>query len=82
MFKSNPKAQVTDKFRELFGYDRKIEVTGARVPLREDSLYDTYEAKIFVEGVCVATTRNNDRRRAYKLLKIEVEKLYGDGVIL
>lgn len=82
MFKANPKAQVTDKFRELFGYDRKIEVSGARVPLREGSRYDTYETQLFVEGICVAMARNYDWRRAYKLLKIEVEKLYGDGVIL
>jgi hypothetical protein len=82
MFKSNPKAQVSDKFRELFGYDQKIEVIGARVPVGEGSRYDTYEAQLFVEGTCVAMARNNDWRRAYKLLKIEVEKLYGDGVIL
>ena len=82
MFKPNPKAQVTNKFRELFGYDRKIEVTGARVPVSAGSRYDIYESKIYVEDVCVATTRSSDWRRAYKLLKIEVENLYGNGVTL
>ncbi|HAN16501.1 MAG TPA: hypothetical protein DCP73_13270 [Chloroflexi bacterium] len=89
MFKPNPKAQVELKFRELFGRDHKPVVTGSRLTLEEarrrgvrcltrDGIYFT---ELFVNGTQLATAAHADWRKAYKLLKLEVEKLFADGMV-
>lgn len=86
MFKPNPKAQVTLKFNELFGKEYKPVVRGERltdaVCKTRGYPRDTYVTELLVEGAVVATARSLDWRKAYKLLKIEVEKLYADGLSL
>ena len=86
MFKPNPKAQVVLKFVELFGRDHKPVVSGVRLtPLQCKSHgfpRDTYFTELHVDGQVVAAARSIDWRKSYKLLKLEVEKLYADGVSL
>jgi hypothetical protein len=86
MFKPNPKAQVTLKFVELFGKEYKPTVKGARLTAVECKSHgyprDTYLTEIVVDGQTIATGRSIDWRKAYKLLKLEVEKLYADGLSL
>lgn len=88
MFKPNPKAQVELKFRELFGRDHKPTVTGSRLSTAEarrrgmrcttrDGLYVT---ELFVDGTLLATAAHADWRKSYKTLKLEVEKLFADGM--
>lgn len=83
MFKPNPKAQVSLTFDKLFGRGVSHSVTGARLTPLQCKAHgyprDTYLTELFVDGQLVATARNHDWRRAYKLLKAEVEKLYADG---
>jgi len=83
MFKPNPKAQVTLKFQELFGKATKHTVTGVRLsPLQckaQGFPIDTYFTELRVGDTVLATARARDWRKAYKLLKLEVEKLYADG---
>lgn len=87
MFKPNPKAQVTLKFRELFGRDHKPEVRGSRMTPAECKLHGVhcgtrdgiYYTELFVDGEQVARASHRDWRKAYKLLALEVEKLYADG---
>ena len=90
MFKPNPKKQVELKFIELFGRGHKLEVAGNRLTPEEcarrgircttrDGLYFT---ELHVDGESVATAADRDWRAAYKKLKIEVEKLFADGVAL
>lgn len=89
-FKPNPKAQVGLKFAELFGKDYKPEVRGARLTKAEctargircgfrDGLF---HAELSVDGVVLAEASHPDWRKAYKLLTLEVEKLYADGAAL
>ena len=86
MFKPAPKAQVSVKFRELFGADVAHEVRGLRldprVAKRMGFPSDTFYAELLVEGEVLASARSRDWRKAYKLLKLEVEKLYADGGLL
>jgi len=86
MFKPNPKAQVTLKFVELFGKEYKPVVKGERLTAVECKSHgyprDTYVTELFVDGQTIATARSIDWRKAYKLLKLEVEKLYADGLSL
>lgn len=76
-FKPNPKAQVVNKFNELFGREAKPRVEGYR-----SSYKSTYVTEVIVDDVVVATAQHNDWRKSYKLLLIEVEKLYADGISL
>lgn len=89
MFKPNPKAQVELKFRELFGRDRKPVVTGVRLTpdearrrglrcLTRDGVYFT---QLTLDGRSLVTASHADWRKAYKLLKLEVEKLFADGSV-
>ena len=77
MFKPDPKTQVSHTFDKLFGRKYSRSVSGER--LRIDGRPGHFQATLTVEGRPVATTRSSDWRRAYKLLSIEVEKLYADG---
>ena len=77
MFKPNPKAQVSLTFDKLFGRSVSHSVTGERVMTQGRPAH--FLATLRVDGNTVATARNHDWRRAYKLLKAEVEKLYADG---
>lgn len=85
MFKPNPKAQVVLKFQELFGRATKPIVKGERVRLytaRATGLPEgVYLATLTVAGYHgeLARAYSRDWRKAYKLLKLEVEKLYADG---
>lgn len=72
MFKPNPKKQVELKFTELFGKSLKPVVTGERVG-------KYYVTALTVNGRQLATAQDRDWRMAYKLLKIEVEKIFADG---
>ncbi|NBW12924.1 MAG: hypothetical protein EBR82_33355 [Caulobacteraceae bacterium] len=74
-FKPNPKAQVELKFRELFGREFKCSVTGAR-----DGR--TYRTAVAVEGEVIATASHSDWRKSYKMLALEIEKLFSEGVAL
>lgn len=78
-FKPNPKAQVSVVFHRLYG-NVPHDVRGERVTTEGKTGH--YLATLAVDGITVATARNHDWRRAYKLLTLEVEKLYADGVVL
>lgn len=71
-FKPNPKKQVELKFLELFGKKFKPVVSGERVG-------KYYVATLTVNGTQVASAQDRDWRMAYKLLKIEVEKMFSEG---
>lgn len=77
-FKPNPKAQVVNKFNELFGREVKPLVQGVRLA----SGGGTYLTEVIVDDVVVAEARHRDWRKSYKLLLIEVEKLYAEGISL
>jgi len=74
---------VINKFRELFGKEHKCTVNGFRPsPLECKALgvpSGVYVVDLQVDGVQLCEARSRDWRKAYKLLKIEVEKLYADG---
>lgn len=72
MFKPNPKKQVELKFAELFGKTLKPVVSGERVG-------KYYVTVLTVDGQELATAKDRDWRMAYKLLKLEVEKLFVEG---
>jgi hypothetical protein len=86
MFKPNPKAQVSLKFVELFGKEYKHDVVGARLTSLQCKSQgfpvDTFVAELHCNGQLLASSRSRDWRKAYKLLKLEVEKLYADGLSL
>ena len=72
MFKPNPKKQVELKFAELFGKSLKPVVTGERIG-------KYYVTALTVNDQQLATAKDRDWRMAYKLLKIEVEKIFAEG---
>jgi hypothetical protein len=76
---NNPKLQVSSKFNELFGSDHTVEVEGERVKGRFGGYF---LAELRVGGLSVATSRDRNWRTAYKLLRLEVEKLYTEGYVL
>lgn len=80
MFKPTAKAQVENKFKELFGKDIQFQVTGQRLFTNGRPSY--FLSELVVDGNTVAAARNHDWRQSYKLLKLEVEKLYADGLAL
>ena len=87
MFKPDVKKQVVLKYRELFGKDApEPEVTGGRMDpetaRRNGWPSDTYLTRLIVEGTVVAQGRSRDWRKAYKLLKLDVERLFSEGVSL
>ena len=90
MFKPDHKKQVSLKFIELFGKDHKVTVVGGRVSpedckrqgIRCTTRDGIYFTELFIDGHQVATAGHSDWRKAYKLLKLEVEKLYAEGVAL
>lgn len=77
MINPNPKMQVANKFNELFGEDIPFEVVG-----RRSANGRRYLTLVLVEGATVAAAEHSDWRKSYKMLKIEVEKLYADGLSL
>jgi len=77
MINPNPKTQVANKFNELFGDEIPFEIVG-----RRSSPGRRYLAHLVVDGAVVASAEHADWRKAYKMLKIEVEKLYVDGLAL
>ena len=85
-FKPNPKALVEHKFIELFGSGHDYSITGTRLsPLackNHGVPTGTYSVELFVGDKLIAAARHRDWRTAYKLLKIEVEKLYSEGFAL
>jgi hypothetical protein len=86
MFKPNPKAQVVSTFQKLFGRERKAVVQGRRLDAAQCKSLglprDSYRTELVVDGAVVAAARSVDWRKSYKLLKIEVEKLYADGGLI
>lgn len=87
MFKPNPKAQVENKYAELFGGDDAMEVRGGRLSPAQcrargipcGSRDGTYYVELYVGDRLRCAASHRDWRRAYKLLKIEVEKLYTES---
>ena len=87
MFKPDLKKQVELKFIELFGRDHKVKVTGERLTpeqcakksLRCTTRDGLYLATLNVDGEDVASSTHRAWRLSYKLLKIEVEKLFSEG---
>ena len=77
MINPNPKTQVANKFNELFGEEISFEVIG-----RRSANGRRYLTLVLVDGAAVATAEHADWRKSYKMLKIEVEKLYADGLSL
>lgn len=77
MINPDPKTQVANKFNELFGDEIPFEIVGRRST--SGRRYLTY---VLVDGAVVATAEHADWRKSYKMLKIEVEKLYADGLSL
>ena len=77
MFKPNPKRQAELKFIELFG-DIEFDVTGERVSTNQGRS-DYYLACLKVNDVTLATARHPDWRKAYKLLKTQIESIYAEG---
>lgn len=88
-FRPNPKARVEMKFRELFGRNHKVSVSGVRVTpedcrrrgLRCTTRDGLYVTEILVDGRAVARATDRDWRRAYSLLAGEVERLFAEGDI-
>jgi hypothetical protein len=80
-FKPNPKAQVELKFRELFGQGSKVKVLGERMR-SQSGLAAHYVSTLTVDGRTVATASHADWRKSYGLLKLEVERLHADGVVI
>ena len=82
-FKPNPKAQVENKFYELFGSRLDVEVKGYRpTPLEAKTggvPKGHFVAEIFCKGQLVGRATATDWRKAYKLLKAQVEGAYADG---
>ena len=76
MFKPDPKKQVVLKFCELFGRELRPEVTGTRIQGRFGGDYLT---EISMDDVVLARARHRDWRKSYKMLKLEVEKLYTES---
>lgn len=80
MVNNNPKLQVTNKFNELFGAGaHEIDVSGERVKTRGGSYF---LAELAVDGQVIARARERNWRTAYKILRLEVEKLWERGVAL
>ena len=80
MFKPTAKAQVENKFRELFGKEIPFKVSGQRVFVNGKPTH--YLSELIVEGNIAAEAKHSDWRKSYKLLQLEVEKLYADGLSL
>ena len=82
MFKPDPKKQVVLKFVELFGSDTDPTVVGTRLSPELCRAHgfprDTFYAQLMIGDEVLATAHSHDWRRAYKLLKLEVEKLYSE----
>lgn len=81
-FKPNPKAQVQLKFAELFGSEHSVEVRGSRIGRDGRPCSDQYLTQVVVDGNLVAYASHKNWRESYKMLLIEVEKLYADGLAL
>lgn len=83
MFKPNPKAQVLNKFKELFGTDHDVTVVGGRLTPAQCRSHgfptDTFMTELHCGDEVVAAAHSRDWRHAYKLLRLEVEKLFTDG---
>ena len=87
MFKPDPKKQVVLKFRELFGEEYLVDVIGKRISsddcrrigLRCSTRDGMYLTSAIVNGNQIATASDRDWRKAYKLLKLELEKLFSEG---
>ena len=79
MVNNNPKLQVTNKFIELFGTGHDVEVRGTRVKGRFGGYF---LAELCVDGNPVARSRERNWRIAYKILRLEVEKLWERGLRL
>lgn len=79
-FKPNPKQQVTNKAKSLFGVDTKIMVTGTRPsPLNCKAIgvsSGSYFVECFIDDKLIATASHRNWRTAYRALVVEVEKAY------
>ncbi len=74
----NPRSQVVKTFVKLFGEDLKIVVCGKRSPGRPGP----YVTEASVDGHVVARASHSDWRKSYKMLRIEVENAYYNGLSL
>lgn len=83
-FKPNPKQQVINKAKRLFGNDAKVDVTGTRPsPLdckRMSLPQGVYYVECFVNDQCIATANTKNWRKAYGLLVAAVERAYEDAL--
>jgi hypothetical protein len=74
----SPRSQVLKTFSKLFGDDLEIVVSGRRSPGRRGS----YVTEASVDGHVVARASHSDWRKSYKMLRIEVENAYYNGLSL
>ena len=87
MFKVDVKTQVNNKFKELFGKTLKPVVTGQRLSPHDcvaagikGGAYDgMYVTEVTLDGQLICTAQHRDWRKAYKLLKLEVENRFAEG---
>jgi len=83
MFKPNVKKQVEIKFNSLFGKEKKPIVNGHRMDPKDAKNRnwpgDTYYVELAVDDTVLCTARSRDWRKAYKILSLEVEKMYVEG---
>lgn len=90
MFKPNPKKQVELKFTELFGRNLKPRVEGRRLSPEEAtrmglkclSRDGLYLSELYLNDEVVAFAAEREWRRSYKMLKLEVEKLFTESTSL
>lgn len=82
-FKPNPKAQAEHKFIELFGSGHDYSVTGNRLTpaacKSQGFPTGTYYVEFFVNDKLLASAHHRDWRTAYRLLQVEIEKVYSEG---
>lgn len=84
-FKPTAKTLVLNAVKKFYGQEKvtKSKVNGDRLPTEECKRRGwpngTFFAELVVDGNVVATARSCDWRKAYKMLALEVDKLYADG---
>jgi asparagine N-glycosylation enzyme membrane subunit Stt3 len=83
-FGTPPKERVIRKFEELFDNKHEIDVIGHRFNGLEAKQANVprgrFVTQLFVDGKSIASSGHSDWRKAYRLLEIEVEKLFTEGV--
>ena len=83
-FKINPKQQVVNKAKQLFGRDSKVVVSGTRPsPLDCKQLgipAGNYYVDCTINNMHIASANAKDWRKAYLLLRVAVEKNFENNL--